>query len=1292
MKLIHKTNKDRSRKNHLFQLESLENRELLTSGVWVGQTGVDLVGPWTQQKPSTIQDIEVQLSGIPESKIILKAVVQGYGADRWDFGGPDGSWLADLQRTQGSSLASLYFEPARVETGREFSVGLTYTDGSFEEIYFQGGTADPALKAPGMGLTAQWLGASAKVDMTTPSATLGPDGITDFQIAVSQINTNKSVQAVDIVDAKNVWVASYGLNPSRVGTLELTRQSSSSDQAILTFSKPSQTLTGPLTVQLTYSDGTKETATCELGSTATETVNIGPIPTITASLASVQWVGQQVADTNRPGWVQIKLSNLPESGISAFQVNDLKGQSWLWTISGQGSPWPTVYGQKSMVAYRDTQGDWIIEFDSRLDLNKSPLTILALSDMGRTYQVDFQGGSVDLSKRALLPSNSSITAQPGDDLQALVNQYGTVNLSSGVFVMNSPLVLKNPVNLVGTSASVIEFRQPISSPGWSTVVTIGSGNVRLSGFQIQFAGSVKWLDNIRYGPAVIGSVDNFSTEISHVGPISNVLIENLNITGPQPTSFLQEAPRLVRMIDDVSGVIRDNNFFGGWVEVTGGPWSITGNTNNGVWPDSFAYDAFAAHGLQGLDLANNTVDRTGNSGVIFRLIVVNGQSSAINISDNQALGLGSSLSDPWQMQQTNANEVILTEAYNVSFEGELLAVDASRRIVQVGATLGQAYQPGDLFAVLDGPNAGTWAVVVAVINQNTIVLDKALPEWVQKGTAVSINKGIHDIRISGNLIEQTDRPQSLASVLVGNLYDLSFTGNTIIGGFRGLQVTAYPSESPRDWGWTRNVVFDATITENVFQDVLWLNQLGVSHSVAARANYGHLYLTASFQNNLFRWSENFLTQQIRQEPGDADLFLPGLEVGEGGIWDDHESRLTVANNKIDLPIGWANRPAIWFRSGTVNNQPAQGEIVTLTSVQKLSAPTGLALVHDSGKSSSDSLTNDARLRMDTLAGLSYQYRVGSSGSWLAIPNPAGWLPTGLMDGVSTVFVRGVDKSGQSSPEASLSFTLDTTAPIAPANFSQSAFDTVAWSVSTSSDVVSQVVTFRNAAYSQTYDLSSSTSQIAPDQWIIGANMVDVFVEDSAGNRSQTVTGTFQYSSSGTWGGQDGSDYASLKRTLTPDGKQDIRLDIQGLPYGKTVTGLTVSAFGGGQWAWPTAPAGSYAAYWRASANNRAGSIYFQTNRTENGRPFNVAIQFSDGTSVNFWVVGGKANPNLRVVQPQLLKQNQVASTVTGKSATAAKAVARVRIPVNRPKTPVRAAVAPAQRVTTVKPLPKRLVR
>ena len=1214
----------------ILNLERLDRREVLSSAtaLWIGQVGVDHVGPWNELRPSTIQDIKVRLDNLPTDRVVLRAVVQGYGADRWEFGGPPSSWLVNLNRTAGSSTADMYFEPTRQESGREFNVGLTFDDGSFQEIYFAGGFADPNLRMPGQGVAATWLGAAAGTDLTTPSASVGPDGQTDLQIRLERLDASKTIEAIDVVDASGVWIASFGQNPSRVGTMEFSPDASGSGTGVATFSLPHRAMTGPLTVQVTYRGGSRDSTSVALGSTATAPVVLPATIAFRAHQATAQWLGQIVADPSRPGWTRVAVRDIPSSGVSAWQISDGFGQTWLWTVTGQGSPWAAVPGTKPLVAVKASSGQWFLEFDSRWDLTGETLTVMAAADSGSFYRVDLAGGAVDPAKRSPKPAGSEIVAAPGANLQALVDSYGTVRLSDGVYRLTEPLVLTRPVNVIGSAGTVLLFDQPESSPGWSTVIKLASGAIHLSGFKVRFEGPVKWLDDIRYGPAVIGSPDNYDTFLGRVGPMSDLAIDDLDIIGPAPNHENEEAARLIRLIDDVSGRVAGNVFFGGLIEMTGGPWTVADNRIDGTWVGSFSYDAFAFHDVRGLNLQDNVVTRGPNSGPIMRFLVVNGDSRDIVVAGNTVIGMGARFGDhPW-IQELNAHEVILTEAYHVSYEGALMGIDATRRVVRVPTSLGRDYRPGDTLAVLTGGDAGAFRTVTAIVDGTTLVLDAPLPQWATVGTAVSINRGIANIEIRDNTIDQTDRPQSRALVLVGNLYDVDVTRNSFIGGFRGFQIMAYPSESPRDWGWTRNVVFGVNFSGNTMTDVLWYNQINVSHNTYARANFGHLYLTASVTGNVFAWSQKFLIEQIWQQPGDAHLVLPGLELGEGGKWDDTEARVVLGTNFIGLPEGWLNRPAVWTRSGTVNGKPAAGEVLHLSPLPMLAAPSGLGLVHDSGSSATDRLTNDPRLSLDEITGLSYEYRRAGSNEWQAVPDPLGWLPIGASEGTVVIETRAVDLVGRTGPVATFAFVLDTAAPESPTDLSRLGTDSVRWTPSSAADVASQEVRLSNAQTSETIVTTATATTASFSRWIIGANTIEATAIDAAGNRSTPLVGTFDDRPNGAWGGQDGSDFAALSTTLRPDGKQDVRLDIVSLPYGTSVVAVTVSAFGGGEWASPVTSPRQFAGAWRPDASGRSGRFYFQPNRAEIGRPFLVTLRFADDTEFSFWITGGTAAPNL----------------------------------------------------------------
>jgi hypothetical protein len=280
--------------------------------------------------------------------------------------------------------------------------------------------------------------------------------------------------------------------------------------------------------------------------------------------------------------------------------------------------------------------------------------------------------------------------------------------------------------------------------------------------------------------------------------------------------------------------------------------------------------------------------------------------------------------------------------------------------------------------------------------------------------------------------------------------------------------------------------------------------------------------------------------------------------------------------------------------------------------------------------SSDGITNDARIQLDAVSGLTYRYRLAGDSNWKTVDHPSGFLPAGLMNGQVTIEVMAVDAYGFSGPSSSLSFVLDTVAPIAPTGMGRIGNSSVGWSPSVSSDIAYQTVRLSNSSGIESQTLTAAVNITAFQRWRIDTNRIQLVAVDLAGNMSAPLVSEYDYAPSGTWGGQDGSDYAALTILLRKDGLQDVRLDISGLPYGASVSSLILTAFGGGEWTWPYSRGRQFAAYWMPAADGLTGRIYFQTNRREIGRPFFVSMNLTDGTSVGFWVTGGMADPNLKV--------------------------------------------------------------
>src|SRR5262249_19641625 len=153
---------------------------------------------------------------------------------------------------------------------------------------------------------------------------------------------------------------------------------------------------------------------------------------------------------------------------------------------------------------------------------------------------------------------TSIVARPGDDLNALANQYGTVRLSAGAYLETSPLVLTHPVTITADPGATLIFRQPASSAPWTAAIKVAAGDITLDDFAVRFDGPARrnWAGGS--GPPVTGARDN----LDPTGPLlTNVAFTRLDLQGPPadpsgPT--WQEAPRLMRLAGVEGGVVSGN--------------------------------------------------------------------------------------------------------------------------------------------------------------------------------------------------------------------------------------------------------------------------------------------------------------------------------------------------------------------------------------------------------------------------------------------------------------------------------------------------------------------------------------------------------------------------------------------------------------------------------------------------------------------------------------------------------------------------------------------------------------
>jgi hypothetical protein len=116
---------------------------------------------------------------------------------------------------------------------------------------------------------------------------------------------------------------------------------------------------------------------------------------------------------------------------------------------------------------------------------------------------------------------------------------------------------------------------------------------------------------------------------------------------------------------------------------------------------------------------------------------------------------------------------------------------------------------------------------------------------------------------------------------------------------------------------------------------------------------------------------------------------------------------------------------------------------------------------------------------------------------------------------------------------------------------------------------------------------------------------------------------------GVWLGQDGHDLVGPTPAVKPNDVQDIHIALTGLPAGRAIVSVQVLPQGGGEWA-VRGPHGSWGAAIVRAAGAATADLFVEPYQRESGRPLNIQLKFDDGATADFWIKGGKADPNLRM--------------------------------------------------------------
>ena len=869
---------------------------------WIGQDAHDVVGPSPAHAPapSDVQDIHIELAGLPAGKAITVLQVTALGGAEWRFNGPYGPWRAEVVRKPGETFADLFLEPTQAETGRPFAITIAFDDGSTLPLECAGGRADPNLRMPGKSLSAAWIGQDGR-DVVGQGPSVGPDGLVDVRIELKGLSAAVALTELAI-DAAGDFHRRYGVNPEAHGNAELVRPPNDASRGHVHI-QPDRDLAGkPLTIVARYANGKADKVVVKGGKVdlkkAVPAARVDDVPTLPLK---VRWIGQTGETGVGPNDVKVIVEGLPRGvPVAATALSNAAKATWAVRANDRVPFYIQPYGLP--MAFRPSPDGTSAEilFPPDRDESGSPMTLRLVFADGRSGIATFPGGKVDPALRAGDgPAATQVRAMPGDDLHKFVERFGTVVLAKGEYRLDRPLVLNRPIVLKGEPGAILQFAQNGGEP-WTTALKIHAGRTTLEGFSIRFAGPIEWRTDVNYGPAVIGTTDSRDPDR---GPLkAGISIRKLDVEGP-PASGRQaweNSVGLMRLVGAPNGRIEGCTLKGGMIEFDQGPWTIVDNRFQGARPGTTLQAVFSGHNTHDLELRGNRTKNVGPSGKTWRFLVLTGSGMFDRVEGNVVEDIGPRDDDT--VPGDNAPETILTEAYTLHFEGRPLGISRDGRAVRITDPQGGPAVAGDALTVLTGPEAGRHRRIVQAIDATTYLVDPPFAAG-DRPEAISIAGGFVGQTYKRNVIDLRGGSVAVALVLVGNHYGTKILENRFIGGGAAAKITACPTEGPCHWGWSHAPFVGGEFRGNRLEDVLGGARFFVERGPAIKSSLGRTYMSAELSENLVSWSPEFERAHPAPAEGSVGLII-GTDVGPA---DPPAVRIHEAGSRVAAGRGIAVR-------------------------------------------------------------------------------------------------------------------------------------------------------------------------------------------------------------------------------------------------------------------------------------------------------------------------------------------------------------------------------------------------
>ena len=912
---------------------------------------------------------------------------------------------------------------------------MNYVDGSKEDYttLHSGTPVDASLRDPGQGLSAQWLGQDGN-DWTGNGPSVGPDGIQNFHLKVSNISTGGTVSSLVLTANPGPSAQSWqiGTNPQGYSNAEiLNRVTSGGTDTADYFGKPSSSLSNgaPLTLQLTYSDQNRGGKTDTVPISAGLTVgNINPtlaMPRGSVANFAAASAHSTAQNPGFPGNSHIVLDTpLPNpettATVQAAVLSDQAGTTWVY-----GSTTPYTGASPLSMSYDPNSGTF--SYPPVRDESSATLTLRLLFTDGAQAVAQVAGATSDPRRRDQPVGTSSENVGTAALLMDAVNrQIANIHLAAGTYLMSAPLNLNYPVKITADPGASVVFSPSPSNLSWtnaSGAIGVWASHVSLDGFAISFQGdSASWAYTGGGTRAVIQSAGN--------GGKVDLSYTNLNIQAPAAHTAGEEAVHLMNLDSSDSGQIIGNILKGGTISLWNGPWHILNNDYQGTPANTVSYSVFFIRNEHDVLIQGNHIHSVTPAGVTYRFLLFGASDTGRGFNDviqNNTVdgGIGRPATD-----NSNNPEMILTEQCQPRFEGTPSSVSPDGYVLQVPYMRGPTAMTGDVVAILSGSQAGQWRLIAQALSPTEYLLDSPLPSG--GDYTIAIGRGwVHDTYQDNTIDLRGTNPGNVALDLTGDHFGTRVLNNTFLGS-NAISIFATPTEgafsgtNPPDWGWTHLPIFGVAIDGNTFVDASV--SLGVNHSQYIKSSSGRTYFSGSFTNNAITWSTGPQPAAIvgipaqNGEPAYTSQNFPWLDDGElvlnlQGNWGVRSDGVVAATIQVIAGTIWdssASQGAMENKSLPLPKSPPNG----LTTAQTISLPgsTTPAPVNLAPYYNQVGLTSDNATGPGNLDGGGYSYSANALGggiiNWQGVPFVLG--PVGQNDVVQA--------AGQTIPLSSGNYT------------------------------------------------------------------------------------------------------------------------------------------------------------------------------------------------------------------------------------------------------------------------------